>query len=628
MHDQAKVFGIEDDYLEEHDDHHSIIVNPLIIAKMIFPSKIYERTNAGQPLHSNFNEFKQDCIQAFGEEHLQEIITDSYIKHHKEIESHSNFHAEPSIPTTDKAFREIEQRYIKGERQIIRFDKVKFLDNDKAAYFIKKYTGLSVLGNYADYLKRSSKDLASAETFGRTYIDDHYIKNPHLTQTDAQREKLFAARDSYYGSYFLHSSQRQKTLSILSKVQSYIAMGRAVTLGLSPFADKMIGASNMMTREFQYHSNAGKVLAFANLFLKSIKETIKAPSTLAKGFAKEGDKRIHFSDVDAFFNKWISHSQYRFAYSFSGNKSQGVDRYLMNYFHHVDSGLRVANINHLFNRMRRSSHLSFDQLKEIDRPMHGILEDTLGINKTEWERIRGYVNDNEMLDVRDFSDDPTLMRKMASMEYMARLDAISTDYHATPRWLRLITNNFPKTTSVFSMFWSFFAKTMMYNWGLAQRSLPAKGLSTAAYVFGVTAIGSFVPNLVLNLMLGYTKGRQLDDILKDDSTYISASTGVLSRLYDIGAGVFYDPSSLGYLAVSSPMAGLGWKIGQSIYRSAEYGKGDHRINPYFYPLKMVINSAPLPFISPALLKLIDRHYHPRGKESLNAPSKAIEKALR
>lgn len=530
----AQAYDVEDEFIPHEEGFHPVTFNNGILAR-IFGVRAFKQKE------SRLEEFKADCINAFGKEELDRMITDDYAIYH------AGSGIEVTVPTINKAFKKFEEQALAGERRIMSFARPKFISDEAANAFIRKYSGMSIASNYADYARQSATILSSYKVFGKRYLDDNFINNKHITKTDKERTELRAYRDNFYGTGWQHPSKTHAQLEALSKFQNIASMSHAITIMASTFGDRMIGETLSALR----FTNAGGLQNVATNIGRLVGKSIS--TTLTGGSYKHAFSKNFLNDTDEFFRTWQTHAQWRFSYSLGNDNGRGLSGFLMHYFENVDNGLRVANNKSYVNHIKSYKDLSFDQLKTENESIYNVMKDTHHIDSAEWDTLRSYVKTHNYLDSSDFKKNPGLMRKIVSMEYQQSISAIPNQTVLSSEWANGLSNSHPIISRLLTMYWSFFGKSMVQSWRTAQEFAPfSNKISKAAYFMGLQSVGGFVPNYALNIMLGTLSGRKFEDIIKDPETYISASLGTLGRIYSISAAVTFNQSDLGYILSSSP----------------------------------------------------------------------------
>lgn len=590
---QAQAYDVEKEFLPEERGYHPVTFNNGIMARMFGARAFKQQT-------SKLDEFKADCIKAFGKDELKRMITDDY----------TNYYARSGldivIPTIDNAFKKFEIQALAGERRIMSFDRPKFVSDEATSAFLRKYSGMSVASNYAEYARKSSTVLASYKVFGKRFLDDNFINNKHITKTDKERAELRAHRDNFYGVSWMHPSKTHARLEALSKFQNIAALSHAVTVTASTFADRMISKTLTALR----FTNAGGLQNVATNMAHLVGESVK--TTLTGGAYKHAFSKNFLNNTDEFFRTWQTHSQWRFSYSLGNDNGKGLSGLLMHYFENVDNGLRVASNKDYTNHIKDYSDLNFEQLKTQNRSIYNVMKDTHHIDDSDWDTLRNYVKTHDYLDASDFKSSPSMMRKIVSMEYQQSLSAIPNQTVVANSWATLATNNHPIVSRTLTGFWSFFGKSLVQSWRTAQEYAPGSSvIGKAATFLGLQAVGGFVPNYALNVMLGTFSGRKLQDILQDPETYVSAVLGPIGRLYSIGSALTFNQSDLGYIVEASPALQVVHHTLNAAYHTST-GK-----DPLFYWMKAAMTVIPglggTP-IKSYLLHQENHHYEPRHGE--------------
>lgn len=596
---EAKKLDIEDEFSSTEQGYHPVSFNHGILVKMLDKVKGVSR----------LNDIKSDAINAFGKEELERMITQDYTAHYKGIQG------EITIPTIDNAFKDFEDSIITGENRILKFNNVKFLSDDAAQKFIRKYTGQSIASNYAQYADSASKTLSSYQVFGRRYPDNNFLQSiMKITKTQKQLKELTSFRDCFFGMSHMHSSQMQKLLENLSKVQNVIAMSRATSLALSPFGDEMIGATIDALRGTRHGGFLNTVSKTAGLLGQGIR-------SVATGGALKHAFSPHFlNDTDEFFRTWHTHAQYRFSYSLGDDSGKGMSGLAMHYFDNIDNGLRAGKNKLFTKKIRNNSSLSFDELKSKDHNLYSVLSEDHSIDSDDWDRLSTYSKTNDFLDASDFRNDMPLMRKIVSMEYKIGLDAIPTGVVTSDtgagRLLTMMGGNV--AGRFFGMFWNFFGKSLAYSWRVTQAEAKyGSRMGKIGTFVSMTAIGGMIPNLAYTWLYGFLAGRKPEDILNDKGSYIDAALGPIGRAFPIASALFFNQSSLGYMMTSSPSAQMLNQSIQAAVKTGKYVNGNHDVYPTEAWLKAVFNIIPFAHGTVAetyALHKTNPHYQPRRGE--------------
>lgn len=561
---EAESFGTEDDFLHpDGSKTHPVAMNQGILAQLF-------KNEAGETA------FKNDLVNALGKDELEAMIERDYTRYYQERD------IEGTIPTVEKALNEFIEQVHKGQYRTLTFNKLTFLSDEATIAFMKKYSGTSVVGNYASYAVKSASRLASIDTLGVNFPNDFILDKTIDNSKDKALAKLY--RDNFYGNDYLHPSKTQRSLEKLSKVLGIIALSRTQSLLLSPFGDEMMNAVSHSVRTFKPGSVMDLATQAVTLFGHSIK------STLTLGAIKHSFSKNYLNYTDKFLRTFNEHAQYRFAASMGNGK--GLSHYLVNYFENVDNGLRATSNKMWTTLCKDYGGHSLDSLASENERLHDLLTNKYGVDSDEWDTLRQYAKEHDMLDAQDF-DSKSLRKKVVAMEYEARLSGVPNDYVVSLPGLRAFSNKYPVLTKAAGMFWNFFGKTMAYSWKNAMQYAPYKSkIGSAAYFFGMNAIASFVPNYMLSVVLGLSEGRNLEDIAKDPETYIDSALGVYGRISQIASALF-NQEGAARLLTSSPAISTFYQFSKASMDTFKQASGiNPDANAFYQWLKLVTDFVP------------------------------------
>lgn len=567
INSSAKSLGVEEKYALTKDSEHPVHLS--LNTAMQFFFKGFFKAKA---IDERVNQFLSEWTNAVGLDEVKRVVKDSYME--------SRVDGIEVVPTPENAVKEMVNRYAKGQQQILNFSKMSFLSDEKAAAFIRKYSGNSIAGNYFHHLLSMSKKFAASKVAGG-YIDDRIIdRNPELT--DKEKTVLKNYRNLFFGDNVAHPATIQRWAMKISSVNTLLASSRAISLMTSAIGDHVMGKTFM----------AMKYMPANNMMTR----TLEITKELASGGAlKYGFGKHEVDNLAKSMKQFHMHNTYRFGDTL-GSIPSGllgkINSGLMNWFENIDSGLRAAAAKDYANIISDHSQYTLNELQGANNRLYKALREDYGINNDDWEKIKSSVKQHDFLDCTTFKGDLSL--KVASMQYAHDLAATPVNVKMPSSLFAASSKDHPIISKLLSMFWAFTSKLAYHSWKVSSNNMP---FGRWGY-FPAMMIGGFLPNLAYEYLVGAVQGKSQDDIFNSRETYINALMGPFGRLFSVGSALVDNVSQLGY-TLASPTVSEGFTTINAASKWAEYAiNQDNYDEAAFQTAKAVMATLPIIGYSP------------------------------
>lgn len=542
--------GIFDKLGFTHANQHPVAINSNIIKRLLFKGWKTRESEEG------FDEFKRDVISRIGNDNFQKHIEVAY--------------KNEDIPTVDEAFENFRKSHYNGSDPKIFRGSIEFKSPEDASYFIPKYSGLDVVGNYKRALRRAAKSL-SASRFGG-YIDDTVINRADITDKKKIILKLY--RDKFFGDANNSSMMNYKINKVINPLISLTVGAKAIPMVIAPFTD---GARFTAINAIKYGSPDSLphlAESLGTTFMKGVADVPKSFGRSTRAIMGNKAIRDELAPAVKVFGDVNDHIQDRSGILLNPIAGKlSLTQHIGKYFEHIDAGLVLQNAKTIGNILRKYKNVSIEDLPK------GLNEefDRLELNQKDWGLIQDALKDKNYLLSSEFNDE--LGFKVANLMYNNALDATPAKIHIPNATMAMWTKENPISGRLLGLFWSFTIKGMV---GAYKNAYRYGGKSAVLNMVLHQGSGGMFPNLLYGYMTGILYNGNFDPrkMLEDPYTYIDAFSGSAAHLTSTSFSSIFNPSSTLYSY--NPALTTGIRTASSIKDLANIIFGDTPDVPKFF----------------------------------------------